>query len=121
MASLARKLNSARMFRSSIGALVLSGALLLTCAGASGVAANSSQTDNAKESLRRIIGSPAKNRFESLSVVAGTRMCDQFGPVHDRNVHPAPTAVAPGLRWLVTETVNFAEIVDHLLIHAVQV
>jgi hypothetical protein len=51
------------MFRSSIGALVLTGALVLltgalflTCAGASVLAANSSQTDSTKVNLRRIIG-----------------------------------------------------------------
>src|ERR1043165_3630556 len=111
------------MFRSSIGALVvlLTGARFLTCAGAGVLTANSSQTDSAKVNLRRIIGSPRKLDLKSLSVVAGTRTRDQVGPVHNRNLHPAPTAVARRIRRLITETVNLAEIVDHLLVHAVQV
>src|SRR5690349_19093247 len=109
------------MFRSSSGALVLTGALFLVCAGASGSAANNSQADSAKANLRRIIGTPQKLDLKSLSVVAGTRTRDQVRPVHDRNPHPAPTAVARGIRRLVTKTVNLAEIIDHLLVHAVQV
>src|SRR5689334_17444634 len=108
------------MSRSRMAALAATGPFF-TWAGAKGIAANSSHTNNTKVNLRRIIGSPRKMNLKSLSVVAGTRTRDQVRPVHDRNLHPAPTPVARRIRRLVTETVNLAEIVDHLLVHAVQV
>src|SRR3569832_1069906 len=61
------------------------------------------------------------NSSPSLRVVAGTRARHEIRPVDDRNIHTAPSTVAPLVGRFVSQAVDFAEIIDHLFVYTVKV
>lgn len=71
--------------------------------------------------LIAVSGTRATRIGNSLRVVARTRGGYQISPVDDRDLDPAPTAIARLVRRPVSQAVDLAEIVDHLLVHTVEI
>src|SRR5205085_4968812 len=117
-----RKLNSARMFLSSIGPALTTGRFRVCAEVGHGLEASRNERTRATSERRRVIRSPAMNRIRKLlGVVAGTRARYQIGTIADGDLDAAPTPVARRVRGFVAQTVNLAEIVDDLFVNAVQV
>jgi len=63
----------------------------------------------------------ADNIGNSLRVIAGTRACYEVGPGGDRNLDRTPGTIARRVRRFISQAVDFAEIIDYLLVHSIEV